>query len=293
MTPTKLFSFLMRANRILVFTVVVLGTVTPASASELQKETLAAWQDYVRNAGMRMQARLDAKEAFLWIDESADRAGRVRRGEKVVAPLLDHGARPVPYGLIHHWIGAVFVPGATLESFLTVVRDYDRYDEIYKPAVMDSTPLGATANGQEFSMIWQTRVLFSDAAVQGRYRAHDVRVDSRRGYSVVDATCIQQIEHYRHASERLLPPDTGNGYIWRIQSTSRFEQRDGGVYLEIEAMSLTRDIPTSLRWLVEPVVQRLSVNSLAATLEKTRKAVSAQSVAVATRARECRNEAGK
>ena len=137
-------------------------------------------------------------------------------------------------------------------------------------------------------MIWQRRVLFIDAAVQGWYRAHDVLVDSRRGYSVVDATRIQQIEHYRHASERLLPPDTGDGFIWRIHSTTRFEQRDGGVYLEIEAMSLTRDIPASLQWLVVPVVKRLSVNSLATTLEKTRKAVSAQTVAVAMRARQGR-----
>jgi hypothetical protein len=94
------------------------------------------------------------------------------------------------------------------------------------------------------------------------------------------------LKHYRHPSERLLPPDTGNGFMWRIQSIMRFEQRDGGVYLEIEAMSLSRDIPASLQWLVAPVIKRLSVSSLVTTLEKTRKAVSAQSSAVAMRARQ-------
>lgn len=284
MTPTRPFSPVTRTYMILALAVVLLGAASPAGAIELQSTTLAAWQDYTRGAAVRMQSRLDAKEPFLWIDESADRAQRVRRGETVVAPLLDNGMRPVPHGAIHHWIGAVFVPGATMASFLAVADDYDRYSEIYKPVVAESKSLTANANDQAFSMIWQRRVLFVDAAIQGWFRAHGGLADSRRGYSVVDATRIQQIVRYRHASERLLPPDTGSGFMWRIQSIIRFEQRDGGVYLEVEALTLTRDIPASLQWLVTPVVKRLSVNSLVTTLEQTRKAVGAQSVAVAMRA---------
>jgi hypothetical protein len=286
MTPTKSFSPAMRTYMILILTVVLLGAAPLANAIELQSATLAAWQDYTRGAMLRMQSRLDANEPFLWIDESADRAQRVRRGETVVAPLVDNGRQPVPHGLIHHWIGAVFVPGATMAGFLAVVQDYDRYSEIYKPVVAESKSLAANGNNQAFSMIWQRRVLFINAAIQGWFRAHEGLVDSYRGYNIVDATRIQQIEHHRQASERLLPPDTGDGFMWRIQSIIRFEQRDGGVYLEIEAMTLSRDIPTSLRWLVAPVIRRLSINSLVTTLENTRKAVSAQSVAVAMRARQ-------
>jgi hypothetical protein len=173
-----------------------------------------------------MQSRLHAKESFLWSDESADRARRIRSGETVVAPVLENGMRPVPHGSIHHWIGAVFVPGATMESFLAVVDAYDRYSEIYKPVVAESKSLAGEGNNRAFSMIWQRRVLLIDAAIQGWFRAHEGFVDSGRGYSVVDATRIQQIEHYRHPSERLLPPDTGNGFMWRIQSIMRFEQRE-------------------------------------------------------------------
>jgi hypothetical protein len=283
MASTNFFSPVMRKYMVLI-AVVLLGAAPPASAIELQSATLTAWQDYAQGARVRMQSRLDAKDSFLWIDESPDRAGRVRRGETVVAPLLDNGIRTVPHGVIHHWIGAVFVPGATMKSFLAVVDDYDRYREIYKPVVADSKSLVTNGNNQAFSMIWQRRVLFIDAAIQGWFQAHEGFVDSSRGYSIVDATRLQQIEHYRHASERFLPPDTGDGFIWRIQSITRFEQRDGGVYFEIEAMSLTRDIPASLQWLVAPAIKRLSVNSLMTTVEKTRKAVSAQSVAVAMRA---------
>ena len=61
-----------------------------------------------------------------------------------------------------------------------------------------------------------------------------------------------------------------SGFIWRLHSIARYEERDGGVYLELEAIALTRDLPPSLQWLVGPVVNRLSINSLATTLHPTR-----------------------
>ena len=125
-------------------------------------------------------------------------------------------------------------------------------------------------------MVWQRHVLFVNAAIQGRYRAHDVMIDSHRGYTVVDTTRLQQIADYGQPGEHLLPADTGGGYIWRIHSISRYEERDGGVYLEIEAIALSRDIPGSVRWLVTPVVNHLSVNSLTTTLRQTRQAIDAQ-----------------
>jgi hypothetical protein len=108
------------------------------------------------------------------------------------------------------------------------------------------------------------------AAMQGHYQAHDVVLDARRGYSVADAVEVRENERYGHAGERLLPPDTGNGFIWRIRSIARYEERDGGVYLELEAIALTRDIPASLAWMVDPVVNHLSINSLTTTLRSGR-----------------------
>ena len=122
-------------------------------------------------------------------------------------------------------------------------------------------------------MTWQRRVLFVNVAMQGRYEASDFSAGPRRGYTIVDAARVQQIEDYGHPSQHLLPPGTGSGFIWRLHSIARYEERDGGVYLEIRAMALTRNIPPSLRWLVAPVVNHLSVNSLTTTLRQTRQAV--------------------
>ena len=98
----------------------------------------------------------------------------MRRGEVIVAPCAAHGTQAVPGGLIHDWIGAVFIPNATLASLLRVVRDYDRYKEIYKLVVTDSHSLDSGDTDQEFSMVWRRHVLFVNAAMQGHYRPHDV-----------------------------------------------------------------------------------------------------------------------
>ncbi len=77
---------------------------------------------------------------------------------------------------------------------------------------------------------------------------------------------------YGHSGERLLPPDQGNGFIWRLHSIARYEERDGGVYLELEVLALTREILASLRWFVNPVVSHLSIISLRTALRQTREA---------------------
>ena len=63
----------------------------------------------------------------------------------------------------------------------------------------------------------------------------------------------------------------GGGYLWRLNSYWRFEERDGGVYLECESVSLTRDIPFGLGWIVGPFVTSLPRESLEFTLQTTRK----------------------
>jgi hypothetical protein len=183
-------------NSFLAIAVTAALVAAEANAAELQRATADAWQVYVRGAGTRMQARIEGSKPFLWIDETADRARRVKRGEIIVAPLVGRGTQSVPDGLIHDWIGTVFISHATMESLLNVVHDYDRYKDIYKPVVTDSRSLEAGGAEQEFSMAWKRHVLFVNDAMRGWYHAQDVIIDSHRGHSVVEATTLQQIDDY-------------------------------------------------------------------------------------------------
>jgi len=247
-------------------------------AIDLQAATVEAWEAYVRSADSRMQTRLNSQQPFLWTDDSADRIMRVRRGEVVVAPMIGDGIQNVPNGLIHDWIGAAYIPGVTIDRLSSAMHDYDRYKDYYKPVVADSKALACTSTDHEFSMVWKHRALFVTTAIQSRYQGHDVAVDAQRGYNLADTTRVQQIEDYGHAGAHLLPPGTGNGFIWRLHSIAKYEERDGGVYLELEAMALSRDIPASFRAFVKPLVNRLSINSLSTTLRQTRDAVKSSSV---------------
>ena len=242
-------------------------------AMQLQADTVKAWDEYVRSAEARLQNRTDSTRSFLWIDESPERRAQVQRGAVIVAPVVGRGTKNVPDGLIHDWIGAVFIPRATIERLSRVLHDYNRYKDIYKPGVTDSEILGCLGGNPEFSMVWQRRVLFVNAAIEGQYVARDLALGPRRGYTVADTTKVQEIENYGRANQRLLPPGEGRGFIWRLHSIARYEETDGGVYLELEAIALTRDIPASLAWLVNPIVNHLSMNSLMTTLRQTRQAV--------------------
>lgn len=253
----------------------VLGIGFPiaVSAAELQPDTLKAWDEYVRGSDLQVREHATGKKPFLWVDDSPGRAARLKHGEIIVAPVIGHGTQNVPNGLIHHWLGAVFIPHSTLTSLLNVANDFDRYKEIYRPLVVESTTIACTDQEQEYSMVWRHRVLMVDAATQGRYKVHFHAVDPQRAYGITESTGIQEIQGFGEREQRLLAPDTGSGLIWRIRSVSRYEERDGGVYLEIEVIALTRDIPASMRWLVSPVVNHLSINSLKTTLRQTRDAV--------------------
>ena len=242
-------------------------------AAELQPGTLMAWNTYLKQADLKMQERAAGHLPFLWTDESPDRAARLRRGEVVIAPVVEAGTADVPHGLVHDWIGAIFIAGATINDVRAIVHDYEKYQDIYRPVVTSSRTLAYTDMSQEFQMVMHRKVLFVSAAMQGHYRAHDVVVDAHRGYSVSQSVELREIEAHGHRNEHLLPPDTGNGFIWRICSVVRYEERDGGVYVELDAMVLTRDVPGSVAWMVNPVVHRLSINSLTTTLRQTRDAV--------------------
>ena len=244
-----------------------------SNAAELRPETLKAWEECVRSADSRMQARLHDGHAFLWADEAPGRGWRLKQGEILVSQTEKNGVGSVPNGLIHDWIGAAFIPNAMLETVLSVVHDYDRYKVFYKPVVADSKVLACSPEEQRFSMLWVHRVLLVTAALHSQYKARDFEVDRTRWYSIADTTQVQEIKGYGQPGERWLPPDQGSGFIWRLHSVARYEQRDGGVYVELEAMALTRDVPSSLGWLLNPVIERLSRNSLVTSLRQTREAI--------------------
>jgi hypothetical protein len=272
-------------NRILVrlrwaLVVFMMVVPTPAGAGELRPEAAQGFDEYVRLTESRMQREWAPGGVFLWMDglpEPRRNEGyaRLQRGEVVSARLrtADRAGRSnTPGALIHHWVGTIFIPGVSLAQVLAVVQNYDRHDEFYKPEVAQSKLVEHT--GDEFKVHYRLRkqkiitiILDTD------YEVHRHSIDPAHVYSDSRSTRIAQVENAGEPDEHELPPGKDGGYLWRLNSYWRYFDSGRGVYVQCEAVSLTRDIPAGLDWLIGSFVESVPKESLEFTLQSTRTAV--------------------
>ena len=241
---------------------------------QLKLETLQAFEAYVREAESAME-RTQRGEAFLWSDGDPKRAKQVRQGKIVAELWRGKGPDKIPTGLIHDWVGAMLIPGATVPGILARIQDYDNYKNMYRPEVIDSKLIAR--QGDDFQIY--LRVLKKKIITVVLDTDHDVhyfRIDSARWGCRSYTTRTAEVEDAGKPKEKVQPPDAGYGFLWRLDSYWRFLERDGGTYAECRAISLTRDIPTVLKWIIEPMVRSLPKDTLIHTLKSTREAVSAR-----------------
>jgi len=244
-----------------------------ASGAELRPQTVAAFDRYVRAA----EARMASAEPFLWIEslpesQRSTRLAAIRRGEFDIERLTTReGGREIeaPDGLMHHWLGTVFVPGATVDQAVALLQDYDNHAEIYRPAVARSRLL--SRNGDVFRVFlrfYQKKVI--TVIVNTEHEARFSRPAPDRALSRIYSTRIAEVEHPDTPREREKPVGNDGGYLWRLYTYWRFLERDGGTYIQCEAITLTRSIPVMFRWLVGPFVTGIPRESLTFTLQTTR-----------------------
>ena len=243
-------------------------------AAELEPRTVAAFDAYVAVAERR------AATPFLWIDArpAADRArhaAELRAGGLVIERTrvrVKGRDIEVPNGIVHHWIGTVFVPHASTADALRLLQDYDRHAGIYAPAVAKSRLLSRQGDTFRFSLRFAMSKVIT-VIVDGEHEARFAAVAPGRARSWIHSTRLAEVTGAGTSAEREEPVGQGGGYLWRLNSYWRFEERDGGVYIECESVSLTRDIPFGLGWIVGPFVTSLPRESLELTLTKTREAL--------------------
>ncbi|SPE27721.1 conserved hypothetical protein [Acidobacteriia bacterium SbA2] len=239
---------------------------------KLTPQTTEAFQAYIREAEAKMLPRQDGGEPFLWSDASAERAQQVRKGQIVAQLWVGKEPVRVPEGLIHDWVGAAWIPGATVEQTLALVQDYDNHKNIYKPEVIDSKLLSHQGNDFKIYLRLCKKKIIT-VVLDTEHDVHYMPLSRVRWFLRSYTTSISEVEAAGKSSEKRLPPDTGYGFLWRLDSYWRFEERDGGVYIELRAISLTRDVPKGLGWIIEPIVRKLPGQSLINTLQATRQAL--------------------
>ena len=251
-----------------------------ASAADLKPNTAAAFNQYVSATQTRFANEVRPGGAFLHVDtlpaaERTQAYEALKRGEVLVYKLetMFQGRElDIPDAMVHHWVGLIFIPGVTMAQALAVAQDYDHRADLYKPEVIASHTISHHGNDYKiFLRLYQKK--FTTVVFNSDYDIHWHEFDARRYAADSISTRIAQVKDHDKPDGEEMPVGHDSGYLWRLNTYWRFQEKDGGVYMQCEALSLTRDIPFGLGWLLRPLVTSIPRNSLSRALGRTREVV--------------------
>src|SRR5271154_3182440 len=258
----------------------------PLDAADLQAQAAQNYERYIALTQAQVDAELAQGGPYLWVERlpEARRPAaetELRNGGVIIERLetLDNGNPiSVPGGMIHHWIGTAFVPGATLAQTLAFMEDYNHKVEYFKPDIVRSQII--RHEGDDYFVLlrfYQKKIITT--VIDTDQEIHYHVVDKTHAWSRSHTTRVQEVENAGRADERLEPEGHDNGFVWKINTFWRFEEKDGGTYLECQAISLSRDIPTGLGWMVGSFVSSVPRESLTFTLTTSRAALTKKALA--------------
>jgi putative flippase GtrA len=264
--------------------VAMLGLVpaTPVYAADLRAGDATAFDRYARLTEARMDREKSGRLPFLQVDQLPDDRRRqahakLRRGEIVVSRMRTRdgdGVVTFHDAMCHHWVGTVLVPGARLDDVVTLMQSYDRYQDVYRPAVRYSKTL--SRNGDHFKISLQLFMKKIISVVLNTESDVDyIPVSPQRMQVRSTSTRIAEVADVDTPHQREQPVGRDDGFLWRFNNYCALEQRAEGTFVQCESISLSRDVPFGLGWLVGPFVTEVPRESLEFTLGAIRKRLSA------------------
>ena len=249
------------------FTIVGLALLMGAGVAVAQpsQDAVAGFDSYVAGVERRLALQHRSATGF----QAPEPEGRLRGGELVVERLTPE-VDSVPGALLHHWRASAFVPGATSASLEEVLRDFGGYAAVFAPQVLEARVLGGSGDRvQVFLRVRQRHVL--TVVLDTIYDVGFGRLDALHSFSVSRSSRISEIEAAGTRAERPLSAGEDHGFLWRTVTFWSWVQRDGGLFVQIESVSLSRAIPVGVGWAVRPFVESVPRESLAFTLGSVRR----------------------
>jgi hypothetical protein len=222
--------------------------------THLSTQTDQAFEDYRK----KIEAKLDWKPRY---------PSSLKPGEITIAPVAGKGSIDVFDGLIHDWVVAAVVPHASPEQAIAVLQNYGAYKNVYSPDVIDSKILRHEGDAWHvYLKLLKKKVLTALLDAEFDVSYHSLG-DGR--WSVVSrSTRIAELE-----GDRQLPAGEGHGFLWRLNAYWLIEQRPEGIYVECRTLSLSRNIPAGMGWLVKPFVASVPKEALYDTMRDTLRAL--------------------
>jgi len=262
--------------------VVSLCLAVPISAypASLQAQTVRAWDTYVALTEKRIASELNDPSRFLRQDfmDSTNQAkaqATIKAGKVYVDKMktLDGSGKEidVPNGMIHHWYGAIFIPGMRMEPLMRWIKDYDQQHKYFKEVEQSKLLSHDADNYRIFLRLTRTKIITVHYNTEHYVDYHSYGPARTSSRSV--STKIAQIDDAGTASEKEMPVGNDSGFMWRLNSYWRFREQDGGVVVECESISLSRSIPWGTGWAIGGYVESIPRESLESTLTGIREGV--------------------
>ena len=227
----------------------VAGWVAAASAAPVQAaglgprdqpETIAAWEQYVTATENKLRP-------------PSHHAPKRPAGDAIEA---DGESNQVPGGTISDWAGAVFIPNLTLDQLLHRLQHPGT-----PPPQEDVVSSRVIARGDDSLRVGIR--LVRRAIVTVSYDTEHEMQFKRLAPTLATA---------RSVATRIEQVDGGDhGFLWRLHSYWRYEEINGGVLVELQSLTLSRNVPLVVRPIAGPLVNRVARESMVRTLEALRK----------------------
>lgn len=255
---------------------VILALTVPCFSARLGAPAQQAFDTYAVSVEKRLtQRHANAATYLASFNPGETPSGgleRQLRGGDLHMEPVDGGTRPVTGGLLHHWRGVAFVPGGRAIGMMALLRDFNRLSSYYAPEV-ESSRLIAERGGVATVAIRFKKQMVVPIVLDTQYDVQMGMTGERAGYSISRSTHIWEVDNPGTAKERRMTEGDDDGFLWRLNTYWSFVEVPGGLMIECEAISLTRDVPAGLGWLVTPVIQDMPRDSLKFTLTATRNAL--------------------
>ena len=230
----------------------------------------AAFQSYVGRVEGRLAEQHRSRDGFVATSGSKGAMDvRLRKGELIIEKLTPEKEAELQGAMLHDWRGTAFVRGASVAEFVRLMKNYEAYPQVFSPQVMQARILKKEEGGDPHHFTVLMRVRQHHVITVVLDTTYDVlfgQLDAQHAYSISRSTQISEIGSPGTAKEHALSGSEEHGFLWRLNTYWSCEQRDGGIYVQIESVSLTRSIPRGLGWVVRPFVESVPRESLEFTL---------------------------
>jgi hypothetical protein len=220
-----------------------------------------AFNSYIDTVEARLAQEHASANGFLAPEDSV----RLRKGDLIVEELTPAGGKELDGALLHDWRGTAFAPGATGADFERLMKDYADYPRAFSPQVMQARVLAQQGDHFQTTMRVKQKHIIT-VVMDSTYDVMFARLDAQHGYSISHSTRVTEIDAPGTTHERALGPNEEHGFLWRMNTYWSYEERDGGLYIQIESITLTRSVPAGLGWVIDPFIQSIPRDSLEFTL---------------------------